>query len=84
MKVPVDITKKAKIFHSSPFVQLYDLQTDPGEFNNVGEDPAYAGVRKKMLGALREWMKSVDDPLLEGPLRTPYYDQASSFLKEKT
>ena len=59
-----------------PFVQLFDLQSDPYELHNLAQDPDQQ-VRVASLSArLRAWMEEVDDPLLAGPLRTPYYERA--------
>jgi len=33
-------------------IELYDLQEDPGEFNNLGSDPAYAAVRDALRDSL--------------------------------
>jgi hypothetical protein len=36
--------------------ELYDLQTDPAEFNNLAGTPAVEAVEKKLKAALHEWM----------------------------
>jgi len=59
-----------------PMVELFDLRTDPNEFNNVSDDPAYADVRDELLDRLWRWLEFVDDPILRGPVRTPSYEQA--------
>ena len=35
-----------------------------------------AGLDKRLLG----WLKDVDDPILHGPVRTPYYRMAMADL----
>lgn len=52
-------------------VQLYDLFHDPGETNNLCNDPKYRGVRDDMERRLLRWMEATEDPLLLGPLETP-------------
>jgi len=66
------------------FVQLYDLLNDPLEMHDLANNPAYADVRKDMDSRLFKWMKSVKDPILKGPIPTPFYKNAMhDFLKEK-
>ncbi len=57
-------------------VELFDLDTDPNEFQNVEDQPAYTETRQQLDMLLWQWMESVDDPLLRGPARTPSYESA--------
>ncbi len=41
--------------------ELYDLQTDPFELNNLTEDPDYANVLKEMRDAMDSWLGEFDD-----------------------
>lgn len=59
-------------------VELFDLRTDPNEFDNLAGRPAQADTQKRLETRLWNWMESVDDPLLCGPVRTPSYDAAIS------
>jgi arylsulfatase A-like enzyme len=59
-----------------PVVELYDLRTDPHERDNLAQRPEYAGTVRELSDKLWAWMERVGDPLLEGPLRTPYYEEA--------
>jgi N-sulfoglucosamine sulfohydrolase len=55
-----------KMYHSwlTPNkVQLYDLENDPWEFNDLSADPQYARVKERLLHALYKWQKDTDDPL---------------------
>ena len=38
--------------------QLFDLLNDPGELNDLGEDPAQATTRQEMRDRLFEWMST--------------------------
>ena len=64
-----------------PFAQLYDLQEDPWELNDLGSDEAYRETVRELSRRLLTWMHQVDDPLLKGPVRTPYYERAIADLK---
>lgn len=61
-----------------PFFQLYDLQNDPYELNNIASKKPE--VVKRLKKQLRNWMESVDDPLLKGPMPKPYYKRARDAL----
>lgn len=39
--------------------QLFDLENDPQELNDLGEDPAYAAVRETHAGYLFEWLRGL-------------------------
>jgi hypothetical protein len=59
-----------------PFVQLYDLKHDPFELKDIGSEAESTETVVELSRALYAWMKAVEDPLLSGPLRTPYYEKA--------
>lgn len=55
-----------------PIEELYDLQVDPWEENNLISDPAYAAVWDDLRTRLQRWMEETDDPILKGnPLPHP-------------
>jgi len=57
-------------------VEFFDLQTDPNQFDNVADRREYADTKRQLDNMLWEWMESVSDPLLKGPVRTPSYESA--------
>jgi arylsulfatase A-like enzyme len=89
---PVDVHPQAFAAHVHrcptkdrfrPFVQLFDMQNDPNELDNLAQNPEYQELVASLTARLRAWMEEVDDPLLKEPLRTPYYEQAmADFLDE--
>lgn len=46
-----------------PMLELYDLEKDPGEFNNVATDSAYAETLQDMKARLSSWMHATYDYL---------------------
>ncbi|MHC4351674.1 MAG: sulfatase family protein [Planctomycetota bacterium] len=59
-----------------PVVQLFDLANDPHERNDLAQSPDHAEIAKDMSDRLWRWMEEVGDPILKGPLVTPYYEKA--------
>jgi uncharacterized sulfatase len=43
--------------------ELYDLQHDPGELNNLIESPDHAELRNAMHDRLLDWMNTSRDPM---------------------
>jgi len=49
-----------------PEWELYDLEADPWEFNNLAAAPAHAEALKRMQRLLFDWRKDTNDPFLDG------------------
>ncbi|MEM6885330.1 MAG: sulfatase [Verrucomicrobiota bacterium] len=47
--------------NSKPIEELYDLEKDPFELNNLAENPEYADVLKQMRAKEAEWQASYKD-----------------------
>ncbi len=54
-----------------PEEELYDLELDTGEANNLASDAAYAGILADMRQRLDEWMQKTNDPLLGDEIEVP-------------
>ncbi|HET7338761.1 MAG TPA: sulfatase [Candidatus Dormibacteraeota bacterium] len=84
IEVPADI-QAGPIFRSDPlrysrdrpsFVELYDLTKDPDEVDNLARRPEVANIEKELSDRLWRWMRETKDPLLDGPIPSPYYRRA--------
>jgi N-sulfoglucosamine sulfohydrolase len=64
-----------------PPVELYDLLDDPWEQRNLAGHPEVASVQADLRRRLLRWMKETDDPLLHGPVASPYYSAALASLE---
>jgi arylsulfatase A-like enzyme len=74
-ELPIDISNVVQRARC-PTVELFDLARDPDELADVGADPAYAAIRAGLSERLWAWLDAVRDPILRGPVPTPYYREA--------
>lgn len=63
-----------------PLLELYDLEQDPFEQNNLADEPQMAGLRGELLRRLTEHMRATHDPLLDGPVPDCHYRNAKALL----
>ena len=85
MKFPIDVDPVRFSQHTEravttgktrPFVQLFDIVQDPDELNDIGDRKENAAIVKELSRKLFAWMKEVDDPILQGAVQSPYYQQS--------
>jgi arylsulfatase A-like enzyme len=82
-KVPVRIEDAAQK-RVIKQVELFDLEADPNEFNNLVLKSEYNDIKNQLDDMLWKWMESVDDPLLKGPVSTPSYEaEIQDYVKWK-
>ncbi|TMD16305.1 MAG: sulfatase [Chloroflexi bacterium] len=81
VEVPGDI-QAGPIFRADPsryskdranVVELFDLESDPLEQNNLAGMAEIAAVEKQLSEELWRWMRETRDPLLDGPVPSPRY-----------
>ncbi|MBK8019909.1 MAG: sulfatase-like hydrolase/transferase [Chloroflexi bacterium] len=63
-----------------PPLELYDLMEDPLERDNLTGDPAHAEIQRALTQTLLAWMEETNDPILRGPIPSPYYHRAMRLL----
>ncbi len=68
--------ERCKTSGTRPFVQLFDIEKDPYELDDLGSKDENTAIVADLSGRLLAWMKTVDDPLLDGPVHMPYYERA--------
>jgi len=56
-----------------PAEELHDLESDPCELRNLAEDPGRQKLERDMQRRLVRWVHDTDDPLLSGPVPSPYH-----------
>jgi N-sulfoglucosamine sulfohydrolase len=59
-----------------PPLELYDLETDPFELENLAGSRHFRQVEQRLDAQLWSWMERTSDPLLLGPVPSPSWQQA--------
>ena len=62
--------------------ELYDLARDPQEQENLAGRPEHSEVETALKAWLRRWMANTGDPLLRGPVASPYFARTLQALEE--
>jgi arylsulfatase A-like enzyme len=70
-----------RIVGTRPPIELYDLATDRWEEHNLADTPDVADVQADLRQRLLRWMEETDDPLLRGPVTSPYLADALERLR---
>ena len=60
---------KEKIKKKRSEEELYDLEKDPNEINNLANNTTYERIIIELRQKLFTWMKEIDDPLLKGKVK---------------
>jgi len=81
-KTPVDISTPAREPDNCPVTQLYDLESDPLEFENLSGRPDVADPERDLNDRLWRWLEEADDPILEGPIRVPIYQASHAAYRQ--
>lgn len=62
--------------------ELYDLESDANEEKNLAKNPEYRDILLELRKCLADWMNSTEDPLLDGPVPSPYHIKMSAMMKK--
>jgi len=62
-------------------VELFDLETDPGETKNLADNPAHAARRQRLEAALQAWREKRADPMLDASRLQRWKDAAARWAK---
>src|SRR5205085_2430121 len=79
---PTYKTMANELARERSMLELYDLEADPAEQRNLANDPAHTALVADLGRQLRAWMRETDDPLLRGPIPSPFYDRAIRTLEQ--
>lgn len=53
--------EQSRFWHTKPPEELYDVQKDPDNVDNLAEDPNYQHVLKRMQKANKTWIRNIHD-----------------------
>lgn len=62
---PEEVRRAYQTWRQPPRVELYDLERDPREFENLAERRELRGVRERLLARLTAWQRQTADPLAD-------------------
>ena len=65
------IRRGAEKYPDVPYEELYDVEIDPYEQNNLAQDPAYQATKKELGDAMIAWMMEQGDVLTGEPGTMP-------------
>jgi N-sulfoglucosamine sulfohydrolase len=68
-------------FGKRPAEELYEVHSDPGQINNLANNPEYAKIKEAISKQLTDYLKETNDPRIEGkdPWQNYIYHQTSGF-----
>lgn len=68
-------------FGKRPAEELYDVHNDPGQMQNLAENPEHADIKEELSKLLTQYLKDTGDPRIEGndPWKDYIYHQANGF-----
>lgn len=70
-----------RIWKNPPEYELYDLNADPHEFNNLSDDPAYNTVKKELINALKAWEKETRNPFADKEMLSKLTAEVDAVVK---
>lgn len=79
--MPIDLNAPGLTrMQTRPALEFYDLQQDPGELHDLSSNASIQAELGVLDRRLIDHLVALDDPILCGPIRTPYYESAIKTL----
>ncbi|MCK4745961.1 MAG: sulfatase-like hydrolase/transferase, partial [Bacteroidales bacterium] len=61
----LEVQRAYQTWRTPPTYELYDLQEDPLEFNNLSSNPQYGDIMGSLINELNKWQTDTGDPLAD-------------------
>lgn len=80
--------RKAKVrrnmieYYAQPQLQLYNLNVDPYEFNNLADNQQYSDIKQMMLEILHQWQVETNDPIIDSIMYEEYVGAIIQNIKD--
>jgi arylsulfatase A-like enzyme len=81
MRGPVYVEMIEQVVQPGMPFELYDLETDPLERETLVARAETAELETDLKARLAAWMRETDDPLLKGPVASPFYHRVVAELQ---
>ncbi|MBN1147007.1 MAG: sulfatase [Anaerolineales bacterium] len=82
MRSPIFPQVIQEVVVERPPFELYDLRNDPLESDNVIDKPEFFPIGADLKAQLYQWMQETGDPILKGPVGSPFYYASLEALKQ--
>lgn len=76
--------KAMELLPDPPEWELYDLASDPGQFQNLAADPVHAETLKRMQRLLHDWQTETQDPFLDPTVLMKKHSEVNNSAPTKT
>jgi len=67
-----------RLMKTPPKYELYDLKSDPHEFNNLADDPAHKTTLERLVSTLTQWQKDTKDPFLDPAVARRFFNDVKA------
>lgn len=82
-EAPEQVAQAYARMEDPPEYELYDLQKDPYEWNNLAGKKKYRKVFKELSTALSSWQEQTLDPMIDKDLARRLFDEVMETKQEK-
>jgi N-sulfoglucosamine sulfohydrolase len=81
--VPRNVAEAYERMEDPPVYELYDLQEDPYEWNNLAGNRNYSKILDELTGALCSWQEQTHDPMTDTKLALRLFYEVMETNQEK-